>query len=365
MSTHKIFTPFEINNLKLINRFVRSATFDNMAEGGMVTDRQVKLYKKLGNSDIGLIISHGIFPSKNGQAAEGQIGAHIDETIPSLRKLTGAVHEGGGKIAAQLLHGGSFCREEVSGSPALGPSKTISERTGRTVKEISEDEIYELIEDYGQAARRLIEADFDAIQLHGAHGWFLSAFLSPATNQRKDNWGGSAENRLRLVSMIYEKIREIAGPDFPVFIKLGLKDYHPEGKSLSEGLHTAKILEEIGMDAIEVSEGIESEPAHHIRKDAIRPYYLDECREARNALSLPLILVGGMRYLNDMQAVLDDNLADAVSMCRPFINDPAIVQKFERGISDHSECISCRECTDAMKTRKLRCVLSEYRSHQK
>jgi len=359
MPAHKIFTPFEINNLKLINRFVRSATFDNMAEGGMVTDRQVKLYKKLGSSDIGLIITHGIFPSKNGQAAEGQIGAHIDATIPSLQKLTDAVHENGGKIAAQLLHGGSLCREEISGSPALGPSETISERTGREVKEISEDEIYGLIEDYGQAARRLIEADFDAIQLHGAHGWFLSAFLSPATNQRKDIWGGSAENRLRLVKMIYKKIRKIAGSDFPVFIKLGLKDYHPEGKSLSEGLYTAKILETIGMDAIEVSEGIESEPKHHIRKDAIHPYYLDECREARSELSLPLILVGGMRYLDDMQAVLDANIADAVSMCRPFINDPAIVQKFERGISDYSECISCRKCTDAMKTRKLRCVLTE------
>lgn len=359
MSTQKIFTPFKINNLKLNNRFVRSATFDNMAEGGMVTDRQVDLYKKLGSSDIGLIISHGIFPSKNGQAAEGQIGAHIDETIPSLKKLTAAVHEGGGKIAAQLLHGGSFCREEITGSPALGPSKTISDRTGCEVKEVSEDEIYELIEDYGQAAQRLIEADFDAIQLHGAHGWFLSAFLSPATNQRKDNWGGSAENRLRFVMMIYEKIRQIAGPDFPVFIKLGLKDYHPEGKSLSEGLQSAKILEKFGMDAIEVSEGIESEPGHHIRKDAIHPYYLDECREARKGLSLPLILVGGMRYLSDMQTVLNDNLADAVSMCRPFINDPNIVQKFEQGISDHSGCISCRKCTDAMRTRKLRCILTD------
>jgi 2,4-dienoyl-CoA reductase-like NADH-dependent reductase (Old Yellow Enzyme family) len=330
-----------------------------MAENGMVTDREVELYKRLGSGDIGLIITHGIFPSRNGQAAEGQIGAHIDETIPSLQKLADAVHEGGGKIAAQLLHGGSFCREALTGSPALGPSKTISERTGEEVKEITEDEIYELIEDYGQAARRLIEADYDAIQLHGAHGWFLSAFLSPATNQRKDKWGGSAENRLRIVRMIYEKIREIAGPDFPVFIKLGLKDYHPKGKSLSEGLHTAKILQDVGMDAIEVSEGIEHEPAHHIRKDAIHPYYLDECREARQALSLPLILVGGMRYLKDMQAVLDENIADAVSMCRPFINDPEIVQKFMQGSTDHSDCISCRKCTDAMMTRRLRCVLNE------
>ena len=354
---HKIFTPFEINRLKLKNRFVRSATVDNMAENGMVSDAQVELYTNLGKGGIGLIISHGIFPTKSGQAAPGQLGAHIDETIPSLTRLVKAVHNGGGKIAAQLLHGGQRSREELSGYPPLGPSEIIDPNTGVSVKGLSGDEIYELIDGYGQAARRVIEAGFDGIQLHGAHGWLLSAFMSPVCNLREDEWGGSVENRARFVTMIYEKIRDIVGPDFPILIKFGLKDYHPEGRSIAEGIETARILESTGFDAIEASEGIENIQGHHIRQDALHPYYLDECREARKVLSLPIILVGGMRNLADMQAVIDEDIADAVSMCRPFINDPAIVQKFEQGITDHTDCNSCNKCLGLMRQSKLGCVL--------
>lgn len=354
---HKIFTPFEINKLKLRNRFVRSATVDNMGENGMVSDAQVELYTNLGQGGIGLIISHGIFPTQNGQAAPGQIGAHTDEAIPSLSRLTKAVHKGGGKIAAQLLHGGQRSREELSGSPPLGPSEIIDPNIGVRVKGLSGDEIYELIDGFGHAARRVIEAGFDGIQLHGAHGWLLSAFMSPVCNLREDEWGGSVENRVRFVKRIYEKIRDIAGPDFPVFIKFGLKDYHPDGRSLADGIETAKILERTGFDAVEVSEGIENVQGHHIRENALHPYYLDECREVRKELNLPIILVGGMRYLSDMQAVLDDDIADAVSMCRPFINDPDIVKKFEQGVTDHTDCNSCNKCLGLMRQSKLGCVL--------
>jgi 2,4-dienoyl-CoA reductase-like NADH-dependent reductase (Old Yellow Enzyme family) len=354
---HKIFTPFKINKMKLSNRFVRSATVDNLGEGGLVTDAQENLYRNLAKGDIGMIISCGIFPSKDGHAAIGQVGAHKDECIPSLNRLVKVVHEQDGKIAAQILHGGFRCREEISGFQPVGPSAMIDPETGKEIRVLTSDDIYGLIESFGQAARRLIEAGFDAIQLHGAHGWLLSAFLSPAMNRREDEWGGSMENRLRIIRLIYEAIRKVAGPDYPLLIKLGINDYHPEGKTLSEGIEIARILESCGMDAIEISEGFEKERGHHIRKDAIHPYYLNECREARKVLSLPLILVGGMRDLSDMKSVLDEGIADAVSMCRPFINDPSVIIKFQQGIADSSNCISCNKCGEFMRQRNIHCAL--------
>ena len=352
-----IFSPLKINKMVLRNRFVRSATVDNLGNQGMVTDSQLRLYRELSKGEIGLITTGGLFPTQDGQAIPGQLSAHTDEAIPSLRKIVSIVHNNGGKIAAQILHGGGQCRPAVTGLPPVGPSAMVNPNTGIQVRELSGDEIYELVESFAQASRRIIEAGFDAVQLHSAHGWLLSSFLSPATNRREDEWGGVPEKRLKFVRLIYDRIRNLAGPDYPVFIKLGLKDYHPDGKTLDEGIDSAKQLETQGIDAIEISEGFEALWNHHIRPDAVHPYYLQECSEARKALSLPLILIGGMRNLSDMQAVLDDGIADAISMCRPFINDPHLVRKFLEGLTDRSDCNSCNDCYEQMLQGNIRCIL--------
>lgn len=351
------FDTITINKMELRNRFVRSATMDGLANQGIVSDAELSLYQELGKGEIGLIVSHGLFPTKEGQCSSGQISVHTDEAIPSLRKLVNIVHKNNGKIAAQILHGGWQCSTEVTGLTPVGPSATVNPRSGLQIRELSSDEIYELVELYVQAVRRIIEAGFDAIQLHSAHSWLLSAFLSPVTNRREDEWGGSPEKRSNFIRRICRGIRQLAGPDYPLLVKLGLQDYHPEGKSVSEGIATAKLLESDGVDAIEVSEGIEQEGMHHIRLDAVRPYYTQECTEARQALSIPLILVGGMRNLHDMQAVLDEGIADAVSMCRPFIMDPYLVKNFREGLTDGSGCTSCNQCLGQMRKGYLRCTL--------
>jgi 2,4-dienoyl-CoA reductase-like NADH-dependent reductase (Old Yellow Enzyme family) len=318
----------------------------------------LELYGELSRGEIGLIISGGIFPTLDGLGAPGQLGAHTDDVIPGLTKLVDVVHENNGKIAAQILHGGFRCQKEVSGFQPIGPSAMFYEETGHQVRGLSGDEIYELVESYVRAARRLIESGFDAVQLHGAHGWLLSAFLSPVMNKRGDEWGGSQEARSRFVRLIYEGIRKMAGPDYPIMIKLGFRDYHADGKTLSEGIETAQMLESLGMDAIELSEGIEQKWGHHIRANALEPYYKEECSKARQALSLPLILVGGMRKLRDMQSVLDDGLADAVSLCRPFINAPDMVRRFKQGTADSSKCNSCNECIERMLEGRIQCALT-------
>jgi 2,4-dienoyl-CoA reductase-like NADH-dependent reductase (Old Yellow Enzyme family) len=354
----ELFEPWTINGLQLTNRFVRSATMDNMGRDGQVTEAQVELYRELAHGEIGLIISHGIFPSREGQAGGGQLGAHSDEMIPSLKKLTDIVHRNGGKIAAQILHAGWFAGSDQPGSQPVGPSPVINPFNGLPVRGLSSQEVYELAERFVQAGRRLIEAGFDGIQLHGAHSWLLSCFFSPVTNRREDEWGGTPEKRLNLVRHIYQGIRRSAGPDYPIFIKFGLKEYHPQGKSLAEGIRMAQMLEGMGMDAIEVSEGLEEDRGHHIRLDAVSPYYLEECRACRQSVKLPLILVGGMRKLQDMEQVVRDNLADAVSMCRPFIMDPYIVKKFHEGAAGGSGCNSCNGCRGIGRRVRLQCALT-------
>ncbi len=350
-----IFDTLKLNKMEIPNRFVRSATMDSMADQGIVSDAEINLYQELGEGEIGLIISHGLFPTKDGQCSPGQLSAHTDESIPSLSKLVDAVHQGNGKIAAQILHGGLQCRQEVTGSPPVGPSVMVNPRSDNQVRELSSDEIYELVESYTQAARRIIEAGFDAVQLHSSHSWLLSAFLSPVSNKRDDEWGGTAEKRSNFIRRICQGIRQLAGPDYPILVKLGIQDYHPEGKTVSEGIETARLLEEAGVDAIEVSEGMEKEASHHIRLDALTPYYIDECNLVKQALSIPVMLVGGMRKLRDMQAIVNEGVADAVSMCRPFIMEPHLVKHFHEGLTDNSGCISCNKCLTRMRQGQLIC----------
>ncbi len=353
-----IFDPLKINKMVMPNRFVRSATMDGMANEGKVSAAESSLYRELGKGEIGLIISHGVSPTKEGQCAPGQVSAQTDDAIPSLSKMVDAVHENNGKIAAQILHGGWMCHEQVTGMRPVGPSAVLHPRSGLQIRELSSDEIYELVEDYVQATRRIIEAGFDGVQLHGAHSWILSAFLSPVTNRREDEWGGSVEKRTNLIRHICRGIRELAGPDYPIMVKLGIKDYHPEGKSIVDGIEQAKLLEEAGVDSIEISEGLEEDFFHHIRLDAISPYYCEECKQVKQALSTPVMLVGGMRKISDMKAVIEEGTADAISMCRPFVMDPYLVRNMREGLTDSSECTSCNECSGARRKQgELKCVL--------
>ncbi len=355
----KLFEPFKINKLEIKNRFVRSATVDNLGRDKMVSEAQMAFYREMVLGEIGLIISSGLFPSMDGWTAPGQLGIHHDDMLPSLKKLTDNVHRYGGKVAAQLMHAGWFGNPKTCGLQPVGPSAMFNPTNKLTCRELSAEEIYEHIEDFIQAGRRAYEAGFDAVQIHGAHGWLVSSFLSPATNLRKDEWGGTPEKRAGFVVRIIEGIRKLTGPDFPIMIKLGLKDYHPQGKTTAEGIASIKRFIQAGLDAVEVSEGVEKEAFHHIRKDALNPYYIEECRQAKAAVNIPVILVGGMRQLSEIRQVVDGGIADAVSMCRPVIMDQHIVRKFRQGLAEASKCTSCNGCIEWMQKQDIHCVFNK------
>jgi 2,4-dienoyl-CoA reductase-like NADH-dependent reductase (Old Yellow Enzyme family) len=354
-----LFDPFKIRNLSVKNRFVRSATVDNLGKEQKVSSAELELYRSLARGGVGLIISSGLFPSLDGWAAPGQVGIHRDEQIGSLRGLTDAVHQEDGLVVAQLMHAGWFGNPRLSGVPVVGPSALRNPANGLAVRELSSDEVYRQVDEFVQAGRRAREAGFDGVQIHGAHSWLVSAFLSPATNLRQDEWGGTPAKRAAIVIKIIEGLRRVCGPDFPILIKLGLKDYHPRGKTLEEGIDSARACVQAGLDALEISEGMEGEPFHHIRKDVTRPYYLEECRRARARLNLPLILVGGFRRLEDMRKLVESGDADALSLCRPFVMDQRLVRDLQSGKATRSECTSCNACIQEMHKGTLHCVFRD------
>ncbi|HTY81187.1 MAG TPA: NADH:flavin oxidoreductase, partial [Dehalococcoidales bacterium] len=208
----KLFTPFKINRLEIKNRFVRSATVDNLGQDQKVSEAQQAFYREMARGEMGLIISSGLFPSLDGWTAPGQVGIHKDEQITSLKKLVKAAHDNGGKVAAQLMHAGWFGNPKAAGFQPVGPSVMLNPANKIECRALSSDEVYQHIDDFVQAGRRAHEAGFDAVQIHGAHGWLVSAFLSPVTNRRTDEWGGTPEKRAQFVIKIVEGIRRLTAP---------------------------------------------------------------------------------------------------------------------------------------------------------
>ncbi len=352
----RLFESFKIRGLDIPNRFMRSATVDNLGEKGLVSQAQLAFYRELARGEVGLIISSGLFPSLDGWAAPGQVGIHRDEQVGTLRRLTAAVHEEGGRVVAQLMHAGWFGNPELSGLTLVGPMQTVNPANGRKVRALSSQEVHQHIEDFARAGRRAREAGFDGVQVHAAHSWLVSAFLSPATNHREDEWGGSPAKRAAFLVKILEGLRQECGPDFPILIKLGLRDYHPRGRDVGAGIELVCAAMRAGLDALEISEGLEGKPFHHIREAATRPYYLAETRALREAVRLPTIVVGGFRRLEDMRAVVEGDLADSVSLCRPFIMDQHLVRKLRTGAISRSDCVSCNGCIQEMHRGNLHCV---------
>lgn len=189
------------------------------------------------------------------------------------------------------------------------------------------------------------EAGFDAVQIHGAHGYLISQFLSPQANRRQDEWGGSLENRARFLRQVAERVRRYVGPGYPVLVKLGLADFIPGGLQLEEGLAVVEMLEGMGIDLMEISGGAGGGNAlTGIRRQEQEAYFLPWAREARRRTSLPIALVGGIRSLAVMQAVVDEGAADLISLSRPLIREPDLVRRLVREATE-AECISCNQCS--------------------
>lgn len=358
----KLFSPFEIKTIKMKNRIVRSATYEKMAdEDGFVTEQLINLYVNLAKGGVGLIITGNALVHVSGRSAPKMLCIHNDFYIDGLKKLTSSVHAGGGKIIIQLSHGGRQCASIfLYGNPPVAPSAVYEPVYKVMPRELTQEEIWEIIESFGKAARRAKEAGFDGVQIHGAHGYLVNQFLSPYTNRRNDYWGGDEERRFHFLEEVYNSIRDNVGYDYPVMIKFNACDFVEGGLTLEESLRIAKRLENMGIDAIEVSGGIvESKPEERpVRMKIDAPekeaYFREFSREFKKNLKVPIMLVGGIRSRQVAEDILQKNDADLVSLSRPLIREPDLPNKWMKG-KEKSDCISCNECMRFIKLDYVKC----------
>ncbi len=342
--TIDLFAPYRLGRLELRNRFVRSATWDGTAESsGAVTDTSVALYRELSRGGVSLIVSGFAFVSPLGQATPGQYGAHNDDMIPGLRRLVEAAHGGGAKVALQIVHAGVLSGYLSRRGITL---QAVSNTNGISTahREMTDEEIENLLFDYASAAVRGREAGFDAIQFHGAHGYGMTQFLSPLFNLRTDRWGGTAEKRRRFHIEAIRRVRQAIGTDFPLMIKFGVQDDAEGGLSLSEGLETARQMVGEGIDAIEVSGGV-GRPTQATREgDPERAYYRERAAALKRVVTVPVMVVGGIRSLEMAKSIVESGDADLISMSRPFIREPDLLARWQRGETEPAKCISCLKC---------------------
>jgi 2,4-dienoyl-CoA reductase-like NADH-dependent reductase (Old Yellow Enzyme family) len=400
-----IFKSGMIGNLKLKNRLIRSATFENGASfDGEVTDFMIDLYGKLAEGGVGLIITGitGVYPKA---LTPHQLHIHDDSRIAGLKKLADRIHEAENdcKIMVQLNHPGrqipdpenreaflkylppAFITAMMNSMPAqeteeeqhpliepTAPSSIYDELLQRYPRALSLEEIDEIINTFAAGIRRVREAGFDGVQLHAAHGWLLSSFLSPHTNHREDQYGGSTENRVRIVTAIYDRARKMVGSDFPILIKMNTTDFLKDGIDLPEAVKIAEILAEIGFAALEVSGGmweavtrgqeelgwpavILPESRVNIKTPEQEAYFLPNASEIKKNLDVPIILVGGLRSFSKIEEIVEAGHADFISMSRPFVRQPDLPNLWLKNEhTEKAECISCNACLP-LRTEPIRC----------
>jgi 2,4-dienoyl-CoA reductase-like NADH-dependent reductase (Old Yellow Enzyme family) len=391
MDNSILFTPRSIGKVSIKNRFVRSATFESAAnEDGSVGEDYMAIYETLAKGEIGLIITGMIFPSIDGKSYPYQAGLHSDETISGYSTMINSVHRNGSKIFAQLCHGGRQSQTQGIRPPA--PSFSKPDILYKVYpRAMDKNEILSVIKTFGDAAKRAKEAGFDGIQIHAAHGYLLSQFLSPYLNRRRDEWGGSLEKRFNLIKRVYQSVREAVGSTYPMTVKINIEDHTPKpGLSLKESVEHIKRLLELGIDAIEISCGTLAfsmfnqsrggVPARAFSKTMPGPlqlfarlllkmafpekkyifyenYNLWASEDIKPLMgTIPLIVVGGLRSYKSLEEIIQNRKADFVSLCRPLIRQPMIVSKWSAGDLTAVTCTNCNNCLGGIALHeKLKC----------
>lgn len=321
---------------------------------------------ELVDGGVGLLISGHAYVHPDGQASPRQLGIYSDALVPGLTELVNSVHEHGGTIVAQLTHGGAHSNPELTGVEAMAPS-TIPAQGGKRVRfpgcrAMTHTDIRRVIHAFQAAARRAYNAGFDGIQLHGAHGYLLSEFLSPFYNNRTDEYGGSVQNRARIVLDTYHAVRSEVGANYPILIKMNVTDLLENGLSDKDGLEIASLYAMTGFDAIELSGGtswgtsVLGDPQRAIcRNEPQEAYYRDVAQKLASQLDTPIILTGGIKSYTVAAQLIQDNIADYIGLCRPLIREPDLVNRWKSGDTGKSECVSDNACLFRAEGKDLQC----------
>lgn len=362
----KLFETTTIKNMTIPNRFVRSATWMGMAkEDGSMTPMLSDVMIGLAKGGVGLIITGHNIVGREGQAGPWQIGNYSDEHLAGLTDMVKAVHNAGGTIVSQLSHGGVFSAAQLTGTQPGGPS-VIEGPEGPMCGEMTKDEISKAVKNYGEAAARAKKAGFDGVQIHAAHGWLLNQFLAPYYNKRTDEYGGTIENRARIVLEVLQSVRDVVGSQYPVLIKMNSEDLLEGGFSVGDMIQASLMLEKAGINAIEMSGGTiqalyQGNPDACFSKTVKEEVYWREAAKRYKAkVNVPLMLVGGIRSYEVAEQLVEDGTADYISMSRPFIREPGIINRWKSGDTTKSKCPSDNACMGpGMEGKGVQCVHPE------
>jgi len=314
----RLFDPLKVGALAFRNRIVMPPmATESSTSKGEVTNSLVKHYTERAE-DLGLLIVEHTYVAPEGRVSPHQLGVYSDELIPGLKSLVEAVHTYGMPIALQITHGGSAATRAICGVQPLAPSAVSLPRGGEVPRALSHDEIGGIIRAFTEAAHRASEAGFDAVEVHGAHGFLLNQFLSPLTNKRADDYGGSLENRLCLALEIITGVREELGRAFPLLYRLGADDLLPGGLTIEEGARAAKMIADAGVNIIDVSGGLGGS-----RPDLKGPgYFVPQAATVRKVAGVPVIGVGGITTAEEADTIIRSGKVDLVAVGRAILKDP-------------------------------------------
>jgi 2,4-dienoyl-CoA reductase-like NADH-dependent reductase (Old Yellow Enzyme family) len=380
---YKLFSPGRIAHLSLKNRLIRAATYEGaMTEEGKVTPEFLKLYSDLANGGAGAIITGHMTVGREGKGHARQTCIYDDSYIAEIAKIVDVVRssESDCKIFAQLSYAGRQVFHDNKIAECVGPSEIPSPILKKKSKALSVDEIKIIINCYSDAIVRVKKAGFDGVQLHGAHGYLLSSFLSPYTNRRNDQYGGSIKKRITILREIIAKARESVD-DFPILIKMNSSD-HVEGGIDDETFpELVKQVEALGFDAIEVSGGMWDCLVRSEKELGFFPLPIPESRTRINTLEkqsyyvpaaekltldIPLIVVGGHRNVESLEDIIGRGNIDFLSLSRPLISEPDLPNRWLEGTgSEMADCVSCNSCLLEVKSKPLKCILKQNRLKQK
>jgi 2,4-dienoyl-CoA reductase-like NADH-dependent reductase (Old Yellow Enzyme family) len=387
--TNDVFSPGRLGELDLRNRVIKTATFEGMCPGGEVTEPLIEHHRAMAAGGVGMTTVAYCSVSPDGRTYGHQMYMR-PEILPGLRRLTEAVHAEGAAAALQLGHCGYFASKKVIGVAPLSPSKVFNLYGMSYGRPMTPEDMARVADDFARSTALAREAGFDAVELHYGHGYLLSQFLSPFTNRRSDEYGGSLNNRLRFPLQVLGRVREEVGPGYPVVVKMNLSDGFRRGLQPAESVVVAQRLEAAGATALVLSGGFVSKTPLYMMRGNVPTwemvrvqagwfrkvglalfgrifvqrypfeelFFLRESLAVREAVELPLVLIGGILSRKGLERAMGSGF-DFVALGRALIHDAQFLQKLQRGDIERSDCDQCNRCIAEMDAGGVRCPCAE------
>ena len=354
---NQLFEETIFKGLSMKNRFFRASVWENLAtESGYPTPEIMKIYEDLAKGGAGNIISGYAYVTKDEQPNPNMLGIYEDGQIQAYKPLVEMVHSYGVNIFLQIVYGGGNTSLVPPSKNILAPSSIEYPVSKVTPTAMTKDDISYLVDAFAQAAFRSKKAGFDGVELHVAHGYMLSQLLCPYFNQRQDEYGGSIENRVRMIGEIITKCRSLVGEDYPILMKINGEDFNVDGLSREDAKEACIILSKQGLDAIEVSGGnsaflqvVENNlEAERLRiTKSLQSYFKEHAKDIAQVVDIPVILTGGNKSFDIMEDILNTTEIEYFGLARGLICQPNLINLWQKNQETKARCVSCGRCSFA------------------